>query len=639
MHGEPFMNTKTTDRDAALGLTENITRRDFIGGVLAGAGAALVSVPSLAGAQTLDSSWTGYGGVGDYALSNGNTANVVNAAHGVRDALYEDKLRNAEVVDDIHDLVVVGSGFAGMAATLEFLDSRPRGNCLILENHPVFGGEAKQNEFDVDGIRLRAPQGSSDFTMPPRGIAAEYWSRLGLPFHFDFAAASGTRSDMRIPKDNFTASLHWRDRIASIGYYFDRATYGSRSGWVREMWDDRLERTPFSEAERRELLILRHEVARPERLEDDRWLDTMSYADFLRTQLGVGDTARRYVDPMLATVDFAASSDVISAYAAKRLLMPGTLPDYDRRLAGLEIMSFPGGNATLLRHFVKAVMPRAISGSNTFADITCGSIRFDQLDKSDERVRMRVGATVVSMEHEGSPEDASLVWVTYVKDGRMYKVRARSAVVAIGGWIAKRIVRDLPEAHRHAFAQFHHGPILVANVAVRHWRYLDELGISAARWFNGFGFYCNLRTPMLVGTADAPFGPDKPTVLTFYVGFPTPGMPLAAQTASARARMFATSYVEYERQIRAQMQEMFGGYGFDARRDIAGIVLNRWGHAYICPPPGFHFGTAGNPSPLETVRKGYGRVAFGHSEHTGRQAWVNAVSEGRRAAKQVLGQS
>jgi len=33
--------------------------------------------------------------------------------------------------------------------------------------------------------------------------------------------------------------------------------------------------------------------------------------------------------------------------------------------------------------------------------------------------------------------------------------------------------------------------------------------------------------------------------------------------------------------------KMFGAAGFDPGRDIAGIVLNRWGHAYVNAGPGF----------------------------------------------------
>jgi spermidine dehydrogenase len=81
---------------------------------------------------------------------------------------------------------------------------------------------------------------------------------------------------------------------------------------------------------------------------------------------------------------------------------------------------------------------------------------------------------------------------------------------------------------------------------------------------------------------------------------------------------------------------MLGPAGFDARRDIAGIILNRWGHAYIAPPPGFYFGGPGRPSPLDVIRTAYGRIAFGHSELSGRQSWGRAAQEGRRALSQVL---
>ena len=62
-----------------------MTRRDFVGGSLIGAGTALLGMASPAAirnarAQTLPAKmtglgpdWTGPGGIGDYARSNGNT--------------------------------------------------------------------------------------------------------------------------------------------------------------------------------------------------------------------------------------------------------------------------------------------------------------------------------------------------------------------------------------------------------------------------------------------------------------------------------------------------------------------------------------------------------------------------------------
>ena len=56
---------------------------------------------------------------------------------------------------------------------------------------------------------------------------------------------------------------------------------------------------------------------------------------------------------------------------------------------------------------------------------------------------------------------------------------------------------------------------------------------------------------------------------------------------------------------------MFAPGGFDPRRDIAGIILNRRGHAYVNPQPGFFFGVNGKPAPRDVLRnRPHGRIAF-----------------------------
>jgi spermidine dehydrogenase len=226
--------------------------------------------------------------------------------------------------------------------------------------------------------------------------------------------------------------------------------------------------------------------------------------------------------------------------------------------------------------------------------------------------------------------------VTYAVGGQLRRVSAQSAIVASGGWITRHIVRDMPPAYIDAYAQFHHGPILVVNVAVRNWKPFAKLGITSAHWFDGFGFFVNVRQPMVVNGMPVPLDPSKPAMLTMYVGFPQTGSPINVQTATARTMLFSTSYADFERKIRKQLQEMFGSAGFEARRDIAGIIINRWGHAYIAPQPGFYFGSVERPSPLEVIRARYGRIAFGHSELSGRQSWGRAGQEAQRATKQIL---
>ncbi len=155
--------------DRELGIDTCITRRDFLNGALLGAGAMLLdlSAPAfLLGQRVPD--WDGYGGVGDYARSNGNTWEVMHAAHEVRDGLYDRPAANVVETGETYDLVIVGGGISGLMAALKFQKNHKSGQkCLVLENHPIFGGEAKQNEFMVNGERLIGPQGSNAFVVPP----------------------------------------------------------------------------------------------------------------------------------------------------------------------------------------------------------------------------------------------------------------------------------------------------------------------------------------------------------------------------------------------------------------------------------------------------------------------------------------
>ena len=631
-----------SDEARSLGLGTLITRRDFVGAALVGSGAMLLGAPAPSHAQGLSSDWNGYPGIGDYATSNGNVASVVNAAHGVRDGAYEDRIAAALPVDDPYDLVIVGGGFAGIIAAYEFHKARPGGRCLILDNHPVFGGEAKQNQMVVDGITLTGPQGSNAAIVPRADNAYAHvvrlWDEVGLPRAFDFIAPTGSGASLNFARDNYDA-VYWGEASSSVGYFFD-TPFAHQRAWVVDPWSDDLRRAPIAAEVRESWMKWRHAPAltHGDPTATARWLDSMSYGDLITRELGLTRDVFRLSDPLVATGDYGVSSDAISAYAAKLLSLPGTVSplgttketDTDRTF------SFPGGNTGILRHIVKALIPEAITGTRSFKDVLYAPIDFAALDRPQQPTRIRLNATAVAVRHDGPPESSTQVDVTYAVDGQLRRVSARTAILASGGWITRHIVRDLPPAYAAAYAQFHHGAILVVNVAVRNWKPFAKLGISAAHWFDGFGFFVNVRQPMVVNGAPVPLDPSKPAMLTLYVGFPQARVPINIQTATARATLFATSYAEFELKIRKQLQQMFGSAGFDARRDIAGIVINRWGHAYIAPQPGFYFGTSQDVAPLEVIRKRYGRIAFGHCELSGRQSWGCAAQEAQRATRQIL---
>jgi spermidine dehydrogenase len=177
---------------------------------------------------------------------------------------------------------------------------------------------------------------------------------------------------------------------------------------------------------------------------------------------------------------------------------------------------------------------------------------------------------------------------------------------------------------------------LIANVALTNWRFLVKLGIAACIYEGGFGFSCNIRRPMTVGDEKGSMDPDQPIVLTFYVPYFYPGLPAKGQGEAGRLELLTASFETIETRLREQMMLLFADSGFDPTRDIAGIILNRWGHAYTNPEPGFMFGIDGAEPIPDVIRKPFGHIAIGHSELGGHQNWTGAAAEGRRAVEALL---
>jgi spermidine dehydrogenase len=613
--------------DIELGLDRTITRRDFIHGSSLVLGGAVTGIGTAAAqsdyAFDVGPGWYGPGGVGDYAASHGNTPDVVRVAHEIRAGRFDDPLRDAIDSGETYDLVVVGGGFSGLSAAHHFRRLHPSGRALVLDNHPIFGGEAKRNEFDVDGYRLTGPQGSNDFRVQRQtGDPDDYFTALGMPREYEFVEPTGDAAGMRIPLDNYDY-LHWQHDTFDVAHFFR----GSSTPWVKDVWRTGLESTPWSESVREGFRRMRSTETPAEEWSNEK-LDGITLKSFYTGVLGLPDETSNYYDPIMASIA-GLGCDVLSAYWGRYFDFPGfSPPNAD---PGEPLTSFPGGNAAIARYFVRKLVPGSIAG-DSLEDVLTQSLQRDALDRASNPVRIRLESTAVRVEHAGSDR----VSVTYWNGDRLHRVHSKIVVMGSGGWANRRVIRDLPQSHVEAYASFRHAPVLVANVALRNWRFLARLGVAAAIWSGGFGYTCNIRRPMVVGGKSAPLDPDKPIVMTFYAPVPGPGPDAATQGATGRALLLSSSFADYERQIREQMNEMFAAAGFDAARDIAGIILNRWGHAYLAPEPGFRFGRGGRPAPPDVIREPVGRIAIGHSELRGHQYWSGAAGEGRRAVELLL---
>jgi spermidine dehydrogenase len=580
--------------------------------------------------------WDGYSGVGDYRSANGNTEEVVRTAHGIRDGVFDSLPSNTLETGEIFDCVVVGGGLSGLAAAMFFKgQAGPGRTCLVLENHPIFGGEARRNEFIVDGHRLIAPQGSNEFAVPfPGSLVDQFYRQIGLDWReFKYQSWSGPTPALALSRTHWS---HFTSMPPTFGFFFG-AKFGLREGmWLTDPWGKKLEGAPFTARVRSDLLKWRevgNETEEPFKFEGDdasRQLDSITMEDLLMRQGLSRETIRIFLAPMVAS-SYGLGPDALSGftdYASFRSMNED--PENGEN-------SFPGGNAGMARHIVRALVPNAIPGPAELEAICRSPINFSSLDRPESPVRIRLQSTVVRVEHEREPRRSDFVWVTYTRDDKVYRLKGRCVIMAGGGWATRRIVRDLPPRHREAYDQFLYSAVLVANVALRNWRFLYKLGISGGRWFEGFGYWTEVRKIATFGADTQTIGPDSPTVLTLYVPLFYPGLPAADQGHKGRLELLATPFSDYERRIRDQLSEMFGRSGFDPERDIAGIILNRWGHAFVNPGPGFFFGKEDQPSPRHVLRnEPFGRISFAHVDLAGTSQHQYSIIEANRAAVQVL---
>ena len=619
-----------------LGMNEPISRRDFVNGALvAGAGLFLHGEvpPTVSPTVSPADAFNGYGGIGDYGHSNGNTWDVMTTAHAMRDGKFERSITRAVDTGEMYDLVAVGGGISGLAAAV-FFQKNKGGRCLVLDNHPIFGGEAKRNEFLVDGQRLTAHQGSAIFLVPQKGgYTDRFYDLIGMDRRaLEYQHWRGPSPEMPLSQSPYAEPKNY-------GFYFG-PQFGQRPGvWVTDPWGRKLEGAPLSDAVKAELMQYRtvHDDGPRPQAEGDaisRQLDTITLEDHLMARHHISrETVRNFLSPIEGG-GYGLGPDALSAYCAYAIEteFPG---DGDDTLGD---QMFADGNGGFARLMVKTLIPNAFAGPRSVEAVWRNRVNFAALDSATQPTRIRLNATVVRVEHAGNPASAPHVVITYVKGGRLFRIKARSVVMAGGSWTSKHIVRDLPASHREAYAQFYRSPCLMANIAVRNWRFLYKMGMSGCRWFEGLGNYTSVRKMATIGGESPGIGPDSPTVLTIKVLFAQPGLPIAEQGSRGRAQMLGTSFAQYERAFREQLGDMFAPGGFDPRRDIAGIILNRWGHAYVNPQPGFFFGVNGKPAPRDVLRdRTHGRIAFANTDLAGAMDHRNSIREADRAVRQLLG--
>src|SRR5262249_20580073 len=398
---------KSTHKDdSALGMETPITRRDFLGTALLASGSVLMSGATPVQLLARNDDFTGYGGVGEYSTSNGNTWDVLEAGHAIRDSKYDPLPKDVIDAGESYDCVVVGGGISGLAAALFFQrDAGPGMRCLVLENHSIFGGEAKQNEFLVNGKRLIAHQGSAIYqTQYPNSFLAHFYDSIGLKQpNLIYQRWSGPQPEFALSQTPYQAIGM---QHGHYGFWFG-AKFGRKPGiWLIDPAGQNLEGAPIPNATRLELLRwLKNEPVEKKKFEHptvegdtiSRYLDSITLEQHYIERFGLSrETVRTFLSPVEGGGS-GLGPDALSAYSAYAFAMLQPLPE-DK---GGSDQMFPGGNATIARLMLKSLISGSIEGAHSIEGVCVNRVNFASLDLPGAATRVRLSSTVIHVAHDG----------------------------------------------------------------------------------------------------------------------------------------------------------------------------------------------------------------------------------------------
>lgn len=470
------------------------------------------------------------------------------------------------------DVVVIGGGIAGLSAAW-WLDRAGVKDLVLLELDRVPGGTAQAGASALTPY----PWGAHYVVAPLR----HHGSMLALLA--ELGALDGTDADgepvvaeqlrVREPEERVFYRGRWYDGQylhagASAADHAQLARFRAEiDRWVA--WRDPQGRKAFALP-----------AAAGSDAADLTALDRISFATWL-DRLGLTSARLRWLcdyacrdDYGLALADTSAWAGV--SYFASRLAHPGA--DHQ------PVVTWPEGNGALVAHLAGRLGPRVL------------------LEHAAVDVRI-----------PDSLPDA--VEVVAQAPGGVVGVRARRAIVAIPGFVAKRVVAPLRAGVR-ALPDIDRGAWAVANLHLDG-RLAGRTGDAPPAWDNVL-----YDSPSLgYVTATHQRGRDHgPTVLTWYY-------PFTGDAALARAQLDTASREDWAETALADLSRAH----HDLRARCRRVDVCYWGHGMPRPRVGSVFDPA-----LIAARAPIGPIHMAGSELSGVALFEEALDHGVRAADEVL---
>jgi spermidine dehydrogenase len=154
----------------------------------------------------------------------------------------------------------------------------------------------------------------------------------------------------------------------------------------------------------------------------------------------------------------------------------------------------------------------------------------------------------------------------------------------------------------------------------------------------GSYFQLALLEPGLnMGDYTATSSPGDPVVFTLIATPGSPGMPPRDQFRLARAEMLTMDLDHIREMALGQLDRMLAGTGFDARRDVLGVMVNRWGHGYASGANALYDPDWANEDvPWVKGRQRFARIAIANSDASGIALMQTAFDQADRSVKELV---
>ena len=634
-------------------MATQITRRDLLNGMAISAVGAML--PAYAGEPKvrLDSSMRPGGPSTYYPPTltgmRGSHAGSFEVAHALA---WEGQKPDAyESLDEHYDLVVVGAGMSGLAAAWYYLKKAgPEARVLVLDNHDDFGGHAKRNEFHHKDRMILSLGGAQNLDNPSNygDIAGSLLIDLGIDEAAIAKMAANTPDDyvlggklggdvgLTVPDgdEHLTIGGHW------LKFFHGRGDYqaGVRDLPIPEEQKDKLVAFFGGEKDFLDDLSL-----------TKKWdyVNNTSYNQFLVDRVGLSVDTIPILNAHLLILNGPSgwNHTVLEGILAGSpgLRAMGWLADFVDSIGAMlldelagDIRMFPDGNASVARLLVQKMIPDVAPNMKGFEDVAIARFNYGALDQADQSTRIRLNSTVV-----GVREVDDYVQIDYVQQGKPLRITANHCVLACYNNLIPALCPEMSDAQKSGLGYGVRVPFVYANILLENGRAFSELGVQITQCpYDPFQWVSAAPT-VTSGGYEPPRGPDDPMVV-FMMASPTPADGTEGTTRDllrlGRHKIYASTFDDYELQIREQLQKMLGKYGFNHEEDIKAITVNRIPHGYAywywgLDDPEWEEGQA----PHEIGRQQFGRISIANTDSEVTPLMNAAFDAAHRAVEEQTG--